>query len=87
MDQWWRHGGIGVPDSKSRQKFSKKNDIKIAGYTFRLKNYVRIPPFLSNFLELAPPLNETLIILVLFLSQNVHQKPDEFFLALKIFRK
>ena len=29
---------------KSRQKLSKKNDIKLVGHTFRLKNYVQIPP-------------------------------------------
>ena len=26
------------------QKLSKKNGIKLVGYTFQLKNYVRIPP-------------------------------------------
>ncbi len=45
-------GGLGgghVPVTKSRQKLSKKTDIKFAGYTFRLKNYVRIPPTSFEF--------------------------------------
>ena len=33
-------GARGGPNPKSRQKFSKKNAIKLVGYTFRLKNYV-----------------------------------------------
>ena len=41
---------------KSRQKLSMKTGIKLVGYTFRLKNYVKTPPFLSDFSELAPPL-------------------------------
>ena len=44
------------PIPKSRQKLSKKKGIKLVGYTFRLKNYVKIPPFLSDLSELAPPL-------------------------------
>ena len=38
-------------------KLSKKNGIKLVGYTFRLKNYVRIPPVLSDFSDLMPPLD------------------------------
>ena len=50
--------GLGeghVPtDSKFRQKFSKKNDIKLVGYTFGQKNYFRITPTTSfGYLELA----------------------------------
>ena len=57
-------GGIGgirppPPILKSRQKLSKKNGIKLVGYTFRLKDYVKIPPFLSDFSELAPPLHDS----------------------------
>ena len=62
-------GGIRPPILKSRQKLSMKNGIKLVGYTFRLKNYVKIPPpppFVSDFSELAPPLTFTL-----FLIQNV----------------
>ena len=60
-NQWRRHGGTGGDSSpppilKSRQKLSKKNGIKLVGYTFRLKNYVKIQPFLSDLSELAPPL-------------------------------
>ena len=29
---------------KSLQEFSKKNGMKLVGYTFRLKNNVKIPP-------------------------------------------
>ena len=36
--------GLVSPNLKSRQKFSKKNGIKLVGYTFRLKNYVKIQP-------------------------------------------
>ena len=36
--------GTSPPDSKSRQKFSKKNGIEFVGYTFRLKNYVKVSP-------------------------------------------
>ena len=46
--QWRRRGGgLGgqvAPIPKSRQKLSKKNGIKLVGYTFRLENYVKIPP-------------------------------------------
>ena len=62
--QWRRHGGDwgGIrpppPILKSRQKLSMKNGIKLVGYTFRLKNYVKIPPFLSDFSELVPPLGQ-----------------------------
>ena len=44
------------PNPKSRQKLSKKNGIKLVGYTFRLKNHVKIATFLPGFSELAPPL-------------------------------
>ena len=37
-------GGLVHPNSQSRQKLSMKNGIKLVGYTFRLKNYVKIPP-------------------------------------------
>ena len=52
--QWWRHrGGAGgnssPPILKSWQKFSMKNGIKLVGYTFRLKNYVKIPPISLRF--------------------------------------
>ena len=49
-------GGTCPPKSHSRQNFSKKNGIKLVGYTLKLKIYVKIPPFLSDFSELAPPL-------------------------------
>ena len=42
-------GGLVPPNPKSRQKLSKKNAINLVGYTLRLKNYVKIPPFLSDF--------------------------------------
>ena len=48
---------MSPPNPKSRQKFSKKNGIKLVGYTVRLQNYVKItPPILSDFSELAPPM-------------------------------
>ena len=40
-------GGLGwtcPPNPKSRQKFSKKNAIKLVRYTLRLNNYVKILP-------------------------------------------
>ena len=44
FSQWQHHGGTGglfhPLNLKSRQKLSKKNGIKLIGYTFRLKNYV-----------------------------------------------
>ena len=49
-----------TPNPKSRQKLSKKNGIELVGYTFRLKNYVKIPSSLSDFLELALPLTTKL---------------------------
>ena len=59
-EQWRRHGGdwggFVPPNSQSRQKLSMKNGIKLVGYTFRLKNTSKSPPFLSDFSELAPPL-------------------------------
>ena len=55
--QWRHHGGIGgTTDPKSRQKLSKKNEIKLVGYTFRLKNYVKISPLLSDFSKQVQPL-------------------------------
>ena len=42
--QWRRLGGTCPPMIKRRQKLSKKNGIKLVGYIFRLKNYVKIPP-------------------------------------------
>ena len=48
--------GNGHPNPKSRQQLSKENGVRLVGYTFRLKNYVEIPPSLSDFSELAPPL-------------------------------
>ena len=36
-------GGLSPPNPKSRQKLSKKNGIRLVGYTFRLRNYVKIP--------------------------------------------
>ena len=46
--QWQRHGGGGLrgfspSNPKSPQRLPKKNGIKLVGYTFRLKNYVKIP--------------------------------------------
>ena len=46
------------PILKSRQKLSMKNGIKLVGCTIRLKNYVKIPPFLSDLSEVAPPLRQ-----------------------------
>ena len=47
-------GGVGAeglvpPNPKGGQKLSKKNGIKLVGCTFRLKNYVKIRPILSDF--------------------------------------
>ena len=42
-------GGFVPPNSQSRQKLSMKNGIKLVGYTFRLKNYVKIPPISLRF--------------------------------------
>ena len=36
--------GTRLPKSQRSAKLLKKNGIKLAGYTFRLKNYVKIPP-------------------------------------------
>ena len=44
---------LSTPNPKSRQKLSKKNGIKLVGYSFRLKNYVKNLPLLSDFSELA----------------------------------
>ncbi len=44
------------PISQESANLSKKNGKKLVGYTFRQKNYVKIPQLLSNFSELAPPL-------------------------------
>ena len=50
--QWRRHGGglealAPPPIPRSRQKLAVKNGMKLVGYTFRLKNYVKIPPPIS----------------------------------------
>ena len=49
---------LSPPNPESRQKLSKKNGITLVGYTYRSKNYIKIPPspLLSDFSELAPPL-------------------------------
>ena len=51
-------GGLTSPQIQefSKQKFSKKNGMKFVDHTVRLKNYVNIPPLISNFSVLAPPL-------------------------------
>ena len=49
------------PNPKSLQKLSKQNSMKLVGYTFRLKNYAQIPPILSEFSELAPPLQSSVL--------------------------
>ena len=46
VSQWQRHGGLGG-NPNIRQKLLKKNGIELGRYTFRLKNYVEIPPFTS----------------------------------------
>ena len=46
--QWPRHGGNW---GTSWQKLSKKNGIKLVGYTFRLKNYVKILPISLGLLR------------------------------------
>ena len=51
------------PNWQSWQKLSKKNGIKLVGYTFRLKNHVKIPQLLSDFSELVPSLNEVSLTL------------------------
>ena len=53
MGDWW--GDLSLPNLNIWQKLSKKNGIKLVGYAFRLKNYVKIPPT-PDFLELVPPL-------------------------------
>ena len=44
-------GGLGdlppPPNPESQQKLSKKNGIKLVGYTFRLKKYFKSPPPIS----------------------------------------
>ena len=42
-------GALSPPIPKSRQKLSKKNGIKLVRYTFRLKNYVKIPQISLRF--------------------------------------
>ena len=52
-------GGLGgLSPSNNSAKIVKENGIKLVGYTFRLKNCVKIPPppLLLDFSELAPPL-------------------------------
>ena len=51
---WRRHGGgLGrirpPPILKSRRTLSMKNGTKLVGYTYRLKNYVKIPPISLRF--------------------------------------
>ena len=41
--------GLVPPNPKSPQKLSKKNGMKLVGYTFRLKNYVKIPSITLRF--------------------------------------
>ena len=36
-------GGLVPPSPKRRQRLSKENGIKLVWYTFRLKNYTKIP--------------------------------------------
>ena len=36
-------GGLVPPRSKKLAKLSKKNVMKLVGYTFRTKNYINIP--------------------------------------------
>ena len=48
------------PNTKRQQKLAKKNGMKLIGYTFRLKKYVKIPPpilfyFSELVLSLSPP--------------------------------
>ena len=59
----WRHhgrtGGFVPPNPKSRQKFTKKNGIKISCVYLQIEKIRQIPPpppFLSDFSELALPL-------------------------------
>ena len=42
-------GGLVPSSTKSRQKLSMKNGIKLVGYTLRVKNYVKIPPISFRF--------------------------------------
>ena len=42
-------GDLSPPITKSRQKLSMKNGIKLVGYTLRMKNYVEIPPISLRF--------------------------------------
>ena len=64
FSQWQRHRGtwgICPPISQKSAKIVKENGMKLVGYAFRLKKYVKIPPppptFLSDFSELVPPLD------------------------------
>ena len=42
--KWRHHGGGGLGDSSEKSaKLSKKNGVELVGYTFRQKNYVKIP--------------------------------------------
>ena len=46
----WGRGTVrGPPNPKSLQKSSKKNSMKLVGYTPRLKNYVKIPHTLLSY--------------------------------------
>ena len=48
-------GGLVPPNPKSWQKLSKKNGVKLVGYTFRLENYLKsleLPlPYRTPFCE------------------------------------
>ena len=39
-----KRNSLEDPNLKCRQKLSNQNDMKLAGYSFRLNNYVKIPP-------------------------------------------
>ena len=49
-------GLVSLPDSKIRQKLSEEDDIKLAGYTYRLKITSESPLRHLNFVELTSPL-------------------------------
>ena len=45
-------GGLSHPSSKILQKLTKRNGIKLVGYTFGMKNYVKVPPP-PNFFQIS----------------------------------
>ena len=54
-----RNCGTCTPRFQKSAKLPKKNDIKLAGYAFRLKIMIESHnQYSSNFLELAPPLSQ-----------------------------